>query len=369
MDRFPLSCILAALLIFAISPSLYAQDWARKMFKDFSHDFGTVAAGAKVQYAFEFSNPYVEDAHIQSVRVSCGCTKVDYPKDIIKTYEKSRVLATIDTLSFKGYKGATISVVFDKPFPAEVQLNVRTFIRQDVVFQPGEVQFGPVGKGEKASKKISIGYAGRSDWAIKNIKTPSKYIKTRLVEDVRAVGQVSYTLWVDLEPNAPVGYYDGQIILTTNDYDPKRAQVPLPVSGLVKPPLEVRPATLSLLGSPDGHEVVRNLVVEGLSPFKISSVPCDDPRISASHSEKRSKIHIIRVAFKPDSFVGKKSGTITINTDLPNEPPLKVKFITETIEANHDGTSEEKEEETEKSPWKPTPPPETEKNNLQPFGT
>ncbi|MGD9127928.1 MAG: DUF1573 domain-containing protein [Planctomycetia bacterium] len=340
MERFSTSCILATLFVFAISPAANAQKWARDMFKDFSHDFGTVAAGAKVQYAFEFSNPYLEDAHIQSVRTSCGCTKVDYPKETIKTYQKSRILATVDTLSFKGYKGATISVVFDKPFPAEVQLQVRTYIRQDVVFHPGEVRFGAVGKGEKVSKKISIGYAGRSDWAIKSVKPPSKYLKTRLVEDVRSAGQVRYTLHVELDPEAPVGYLDGQIILQTNDYDAKRAQVPLAVSGMVEPPIEVRPSSLTFLGSPDGHEVVRNLIVKGHTPFKILGVNCDDQRISSSHSEKQSKIHIIRVVFKPDFSPGKKAGNISIRTDMPNETPLEVKFLTETIEANGNGDAE-----------------------------
>lgn len=363
MERLSLSCVFTILLILTISPDTYAQDWAREMFKEFDHDFGTVAAGAKVQYAFEFSNPYIEDVHIQSVRTSCGCTKVDYPKEIIKTYGKSRILATIDTLSFKGYKGATISVVFDKPFPAEVQLHVKTYIRQDVVFQPGEVRFGAVGKGERVSKKISIGYAGRSNWAIKNVETPYPFLKTRLVEDVRAVGQVRYTLWVDLEPNAPVGYLDGQIILHTNDYDPKRAHVPLAVSGMVEPPVEVRPTALTFLGSPDGHEVVRNLIVKGHAPFKILGVKCDDQRISAAHSASRSNIHIVRIVFKPDFTTGKKSGKISIETDLPNQAPLEVKFLTETIEANTNGHSDPE------SSWQSGKTPEAEKNTLQPFDT
>ena len=356
MERFSTSCILAALLTLAISPASLAQQWAREMFKDFSHDFGTVAAGAKVQYAFEFTNPYVEDVHIQSVRTSCGCTKVEYPHEAIKTYEKSRILATVDTLSFKGYKGATISVILDKPFPAEVQLNVRTYIRQDVVFQPGEVLFGTVGHGENVSKKISIGYAGRSDWAIDSVTSPYPFLKTRLVEDIRAAGQVRYTLWVDLEKDAPVGYLSGQIILHTNDYDPKRAQVPLAVSGVIEPPIEVRPVSLAFLGAVGGHEVVRNLVVKGRAPFKITDIKCDDPRISVAKSEKRSKIHVVRVGFQPDLTAGKKSGKIIIETDLGSDhAPLEVDFLTETIEANSDENGSENETEPDDS------------NTLKPF--
>lgn len=364
MERFSLPYILATILVFSTTSTLHAQRWAREMFKDFNHDFGTVAAGAKVQYAFEFSNPYLEDVHIQSVRTSCGCTKVDYPTEDIKTYEKSRILATVDTLSFKGYKGATISVVFDKPFPAEVQLQVKTYIRQDVVFQPGEVQFGTVGTGENVSKKIAIGYAGRSDWAIQSVTTPYPFLKTRLVEEVRAAGQVRYALWVDLDKDAPVGYLDGHIILQTNDYDPKRAQVPLAVSGMIEPPVEVRPISLTFLGATGGDDIVRNLVVKGRAPFQVLGVKCDDPRISTSFSDKSVKVHIVRVIFSPDLTIGKKSGKISIETNLPNEAPLEVNFLTETIEANSNGhepeTTPEPSEEQDETP---------QENSLQPFDT
>lgn len=359
MERFSRLCILAILLILAISPASHAQDWARQMFKESKHDFGTVAVGAKVQYAFEFSNPYLEDVHIKSVRVSCGCTKVDYPKNIIKTYGKSRIMATVDTLSFKGYKGATISVVFDKPFLAEVQLHVRTYIRQDVVFQPGEVKFGTVGMGEKVSKKIKIGYAGRSNWAIKSVTTPYPFLKTRLVEDVRAVGQVRYTLWVDLEKNAPVGYLNGHIVLRTNDYDSKRAQVPLAVSGMIEPPIEVRPVSLAFLGSPGGHQVVRNLIVKGRTPFNVLDVKCNDQRVTAFPSSKRSKIHIVRVVFQPDQTIGKKLGKITIKTDMATSIPLEVDFLAETIETNSNGHESEPDDQITQ--------PENEENSLQPF--
>ncbi len=49
-----------------------AQDWARDMFDHTSHDFGTVARGAKVEHRFGVQNIYLEDAHIKSARASCG---------------------------------------------------------------------------------------------------------------------------------------------------------------------------------------------------------------------------------------------------------------------------------------------------------
>src|SRR5205807_9771104 len=69
----PRHLIPALLLVLVGSSSSLGQDWARKMFSESSHDFGTVARGAKVEHRFQFNNPYQETAHVAGVRSSCGC--------------------------------------------------------------------------------------------------------------------------------------------------------------------------------------------------------------------------------------------------------------------------------------------------------
>ena len=65
-----------------------AQDWAREMFDHTSHDFGTVARGAKVEHRFIVENIYLEDAHIKSAKASCGCTSPEVPVEILKTWKR-----------------------------------------------------------------------------------------------------------------------------------------------------------------------------------------------------------------------------------------------------------------------------------------
>ncbi len=72
-------------------------------------------------------------------------------KRLLKTWEKTEVVITLDTRAEPGRKDGTIEVEFDLPFPAKVQLHVHSFIRGDVVMQPGVVEFGSVesrGRGE-----------------------------------------------------------------------------------------------------------------------------------------------------------------------------------------------------------------------------
>ena len=87
------------------------------------------------------------DVHIVTAYSSCGCTSVDIVKSTLKTYEEGAIRAVFNTPTFLGSRSATITVIIDKPMPAEILLHVRGVIRGDVVFEPGSVQLGDVEQG------------------------------------------------------------------------------------------------------------------------------------------------------------------------------------------------------------------------------
>ena len=79
-----------------------AQEWAIKMFNVTSHDFGPVARGAKCEFRFQIKNIYEEDAHISSVKSSCGCTTPQLTKNDLKTFQTAEVVAEFNTRDFLG---------------------------------------------------------------------------------------------------------------------------------------------------------------------------------------------------------------------------------------------------------------------------
>ena len=93
-----------------------------------------------------------------------------------------------------GQKEATITVVFDEPAYAEVQLKVSGFIRSDVVFTPGSVNFSDIQKGEEAVTPIEISYAGREDWAITDVRSRNSHLSVELAETHRGQGGVQYQM-------------------------------------------------------------------------------------------------------------------------------------------------------------------------------
>jgi hypothetical protein len=289
------------------------QDWARKMFDRTNHSFGTVARGAKADTTFTITNLYKEDVHIASVRSSCGCTEPKILTPTLKTHEKGEILAQFNTRAFLGEKSATVTVTFDKPFYAEVQVQVGGYIRSDVVLDPGFVDFGAVDQGTGADKTLVINYAGRDTWQIIDVLSASRYFQAELTEKTRGAGQVAYQLTVRLKPDAPPGYIKDQLTLVTNDQRAK--QIPLDIEGRVLSELTVSPASLFLGVVQPGKPVTKQVVVKGKRPFRIKSVTCDDGSFSFKTSDEARETHLVPVTFIAET-PGKISHKIRIETDL-----------------------------------------------------
>jgi hypothetical protein len=290
-----------------------AKEWARKMFETTSHDFGTVARGAKAEFDFVLENIYEEDIHIASVRSSCGCTTPSITKDLLKTWEKGAIHAEFNTRSFSGQKNATITVVIDRPFPAEVQLTVSGFIRTDVVFEPGSIEFGDVNSGEKVAEKVVVKYAGRSSWRVLKIQKPA-FVDIAVDPPRLDQGNVVYEMVVSLREDAPEGYLKDQILLETNDAQLSR--IPFSLAGRVRPALTVSPASITMGVLRPGEKVTKQIVVRAEQPFRVVKVECDSDCFSFKTSESANKLHLIPVTFTANQETGELEFEIRIETDL-----------------------------------------------------
>jgi len=302
-----LACLLLA------SQQVEAQEWAIKMFQTTSHDFGTVARGTKAQFRFQVKNIYEEDAHILGVRSSCGCTTPQVTKSDIKTFETAEIIAEFNTREFHGNKSATLTVTFDKPFHAEVQLHVTGFIRTDVVTQPGSIDLGSVDVGTAVEKKLQVTYAGRDDWKIVDVKTADPHFEVEFVDERRAGGKVTYELLIRLTQDAPIGYIKDQLILVTNDS--RARELPVDLQGRVVPDITISPTKLFIGVVHPGQTVTKNLVVRGKKPFKILDVKCPDKSFTIEPSKESKAVHLIPIVFTAGEDAGRIARKISIHTD------------------------------------------------------
>lgn len=296
-----------------------AQSWAEKMFATTTHDFHSVGRGATAEHRFEFRNLYEEEVHVAAVRSSCGCTTPTLTKDTLRTHERAAVVAKLNTRSFVGSKSATITVVFDKPYYAEVRLRVSGHIRTDISFDPPEIAFDDTAPGQAREQEVTITHRGRSSWRITDVRSHCQHMQVKLdsPETTPATGvapaTVTYRMRVRLLGSMPEGDIWERLTLVSNDASFPTTE--MSVSGRVRPSLAVAPAALSLGRLPVGASSEERLVVRGEAPFEIREVICADDRFSFDVAEGSKKLHFVKIKFHAEDD-RPVSHRIRIVTDL-----------------------------------------------------
>lgn len=322
--------VVVALASALVAGAADAPDWAQKMFSATSHNFGTVAKGSKTEFRFTFRNLYKEDLHVVGVRTSCGCTSPEVTKRDLKTHETADVVAKFNTRTFLGQHGATLTVTFDKPFFAEVQLRVAGNIRGDVTFDPPFVDLGNVDLGKGASRDVRITHIGSAPWEIKDVRSVNPNFEVHLSKPLHTGSQSVYDLNLKLKPDTPAGYVKGQLILVTNDQ--KAAQIPMDVEGRVVAEVTVSPQLLALGAVQPGRSVTKNVVVRANRPFCVTGVTCSDACLSCPTKDTPATVHILPVTFQAGDATGKIERLLKISTDL-GEGAVPSVTVQATVEA------------------------------------
>jgi hypothetical protein len=312
--------MVVVLLVFSTS-WVHAQRWAEDMFEVRSHDFGTLARDSKAEFRFVVTNKYLEDVHIADARPSCACTIVEIENPSLKTYEKGAIVARINTKAFRGQRGATITVRFDRPMSALVQLHVKADIREDVVFNPGSVDFGTIDQGQAAEKYVAVSRMTAGDWRVVDVNTSNPLLSAEIVGHRRSGPWRTSDLRVRIREGAPPGYVNDHLILATSDGHTRA--IPLEVEGRILPGITVSPAPLFMGVVRPGQTVTKKFVIQGKKPFRITAVQCNDKhfQLSADVADQPKPVHVIPVTFTASDSPGRVEETIRIETDLGSAAP------------------------------------------------
>jgi hypothetical protein len=292
-----------------------ASEWARKMFETTFHDFGMIAAGAEAEYKFTFKNHLVSDVHVARVYRSCGCVSVRIENSDLKTYERSAIIASVNSRSIRASQRSTITVVFDRPAYAQVQLDIKVYIRGDVVVEPTSVAFGEVDLGVAAKRTVKVTHYGNRNWRILDARGSADYLEASLSEPAQNGSRISCDLQVTVKEGAPAGYIQEEILLGTSEGADR--QIRVMVQGHVVPEIRAGPAALSF-GSMAPHEdVTKRLIVSGKKPFRIISaeVDCEGFQFEVPEDGEAKRLHVVPVKFTANDKPGAFAKRIFINTD------------------------------------------------------
>ncbi len=317
------------------SPVVRAQglDWVASALPERAYDFGTVARGSQIHHSFPLINRSDQEIRIADWRTKCGCTNVQVGWKVIPPGTQTTIEATIDTTKFLGYKPSGLTLIFDRPAFVEVDLNLTCFIRGDIVMTPGQMDFGIVRRSDKMPPaSLTLTYAGgRSDWEVTKMKTQSSKVKAELRELSRtADGQINYTLTATLQPGVSNGYFKDEITLLTNDQS--SPSIPISVVANIQSAVAVTPSIINFGGLRPGQSVSKTIVVRSKEPFSITRLSPSQEDLQPAEDERGPRAaHQLKLTFKAPEQTGPYHATLTIETDIKDEPPALLKTFATVV--------------------------------------
>jgi Protein of unknown function (DUF1573) len=306
------------------------NEWARKMFKEFEHDFGTVVKGEEVEYRFQIENVYQEEMRIQSVTSSCGCTQVSVTKNVLKTWEKAEVVAKFMTKTYSGSRKARITVTFAQPFYGVVYLDIKGTIRTDTMIDPGVVNFGTLIDPTKSSRTINISRFGNPAWKITDVKSTYPHVVVSLKETARNSSYVTYQLTASLKKSTPTGFLQNELVLVARDRPgdaTSEMNLPVPLIANISTPVHVSPGILPIVSANNGQLVTEKVVLMAEQPFRINDVTCADSSFRVRAANKSASLHVVQLEYMGNANTKPKNVELTFITDFPAQREVKLKAI------------------------------------------
>jgi hypothetical protein len=294
--------------------------WAAKMFPGgLNHDFGSVPRGAQLFYQFKVKNIYAVPMEITEVKSGCGCVSAEAASTTLAPRGTTTIDVRMDAARFTGHKSVRIRVTVGPKFVSTAELVVSATSRADIVFNPGEVNFGTVVAGKTPSATLDVEYAGALPWKVTGVVTKGTPFDVKLEEWYRRPGQVGYRVHVTLKADALPGALKKDFFLKTND--PATPLVPVLVEGYVQSPLVVVPATLRLGEVPAGKALKRRVVVRGSKPFRITKVEGTGDGITLESPPADKPTLVQTLTFRCNlASRGDFQRVIKIQTDLQSAP-------------------------------------------------
>lgn len=312
-----------ALLAFGTASASAQSAWAEKLFGGVtSHDFGGVPHGAQVKYSFPVKNIYAVDLTFTQVRSSCGClTPVANPL-MLKPQQTGTIDITIDTTRFTGFKSFKVHVTVGPQFVSTATLSVSATSRTDVVFNPGQINFGVVPQGKSPAQIVDVEYAGALNWqmveVVKNSAAPFTVTAKELYRQLPqngVPGKVGYRLTATLKPDAPAGAIKQELVLKTND--PTTPVLTLLAEGTVQATLTVAPSNVNYGAVKVGETKILRVQVRGARPFRILGVNGDGTGVKVEVPTASAASHLLTIHLAPTQ-AGEVRRQLEIRTDLDN---------------------------------------------------
>jgi hypothetical protein len=313
----------------AEEPAVASEGTPKIEFSELAWDFGEVFPGDEATHEFKIFNKGDGLLKINNVRSSCGCTAAVTSKKEIGPGEEGSVKAAYNTHQGRGKVTKFITVFSNDPDQPEVKLRVSVTIMVDVEVIPNKAYFGHIFRDEDNKREIKVSSSTIDDFEVTEIETNNEHIATELVD--AADDPKAKTLIVRIKDDAPLGRFQGNIVLHTNSK--KQDKVTVPIIADIFGDIEIKPTRLYLsphfLGEQrDGSITIRDRKEGG--KLQIKSAEDKNGHLDVTvETLKEGVEYRITAKTKKDFPVDKPghyAGMLVVKTNNASEPEIQVHY-------------------------------------------
>jgi Protein of unknown function (DUF1573) len=292
-------------------------------------DVGRVVRGDDVEHTFRIANEGDKILEITEVSPTCGCTVVDYSKQIAAG-AKGKVVATLSTKALRGPIAKTIRVFTNDARNPEIDLVIKADVQAYVEAEPGWARFLAVfGQGAEAVRQIVYSDDG-GELVVKQATSPYPFVAVALHEagEDERVSKHSGRQWVlemSLKADAPVGSFADFVTLDLDHSHLKRLRIP--VSGFVQPVVAVLPRVVDFGRKDVSKPQTTILEIKNLGkPAVTLGTPTTTVRGLKPEVEviDAGRLYRVRLTLDPGMPKGDFRGTLTIPTSSKLQPQVEV---------------------------------------------
>ena len=295
-------------------------------FDSYNWDFGSVNQGDLPTYSFKCRNVGSADLVISKVDTSCSDCVV--PTDWTRTIPpggEGEIKALVMTPNQQRGIAKQLYVTSNDPISPMIQLNVTGYIRPaQLLFSPRTVNFGTPRRTESASREVYALVLKEDNVVVTAVSSDSPFVDAALARS-KVDDRPGYVITASLKPGAPIGDFKAKITIVSNH--PNQPKAELPVTATIRGNIDLDRDTFFLGLAKKGKTSVSNVTIStvGKDPFAIGKI--DNPLSYVSVDAKpktEGKEYVLTATLKPDAPLGNIKGDITIHTNDPDQPEIKI---------------------------------------------
>lgn len=323
-------------------------------------DFQEVAYGTLARHTFQIENELDHPVTVLDALPSCGCLRstlryVDAQGNTVQSTPGSESVLTIpaktrfdlvcevDTTFIEAMnidKLVQVRLRTDAPSIPFLSFELHLLVTRPFRAVPAIVELGEIAEhgGKSSRSDVSSEYPG-TNAAITGVARVDGPFEASVATTTSVGGETYWMVHVSSVRGTPVGPVDGKIVLSTTDADGKPgAPFEIPVHGRVVPDVVAHPGLFAFGGFPSGErrscKVSLDAVAEGerfaflgaqLDGIGADKIELKREPVGADESGK-ARAWTIELVTHTDFPYGAFSGTVTIDTDHPLVPKVRVPY-------------------------------------------